>query len=56
MSVELLEKLSHVASHFDLRGVLVDVEPWGSGHINNTYRLTVDQSGLPVHYILQGIN
>ena len=52
----LLEKLSGVLAHFDLRGVVTKVEPWGSGHINDTYRVTVDQSGLAVHYILQGIN
>jgi len=56
MSQEILQKIAPIAAHFDLRGVLVDAEPWGSGHINNTYRLTVDQSGLAVHYILQGIN
>ncbi len=56
MSQEILAKLLPVTANFDLRGVVVDAEPWGSGHINNTYRLTVNQSGLMVHYILQGIN
>ncbi|MCQ2397282.1 MAG: aminoglycoside phosphotransferase family protein [Lentisphaeria bacterium] len=56
MSKEILEKIAPIAAHFDLRGVVTDAEPWGSGHINNTFRLTVDQSGLAVHYILQGIN
>ncbi len=56
MSQEILQKLLPVCANFDLRGVVLDAEPWGSGHINNTFRLTVDQSGLTVHYILQGIN
>ncbi len=56
MSREILQKLLPACANFDLRGVVLDAEPWGSGHINNTFRLTVDQSGLAVHYILQGIN
>ena len=53
---ELTEKLAVVLANFDWRGVVTKVEPWGSGHINDTYRVTVDQSGLVVRYILQGIN
>ena len=56
MSQETLQKLLPILRNFDLRGVATDAEPWGSGHINSTFRVTVDQSGLPVHYILQGIN
>ena len=53
---ELLERVAPVAAHFPLRGVLTAAEPWGSGHINDTFRLTVLQGGMPVHYILQRIN
>ena len=53
---ELFESVALVAAHFPLRGVLTAAEPWGSGHINDTFRLTVLQGGMPVHYILQRIN
>ncbi|MGN0867098.1 MAG: phosphotransferase enzyme family protein [Oligosphaeraceae bacterium] len=56
MSQEILQRLLPVLENFDLRGVPTQAEPWGSGHINTTYRVTVDQSGREVHYILQGIN
>ncbi len=56
MSQEILQRLLPILENFDLRGVATEAEPWGSGHINTTYRLTVDQSGRDVHYILQGIN
>ncbi len=56
MSQEILQNLLPILENFDLRGVPADAEPWGSGHINSTYRITVDQSGREVHYILQGIN
>ncbi len=56
MSQEILQRLLPILENFDLRGVATEAEPWGSGHINTTYRITVDQSGRDVHYILQGIN
>ena len=45
-----------IAGLFDLRGDYVFGEPYGSGHINDTYRVVVDQAGLRVSYILQRIN
>jgi len=48
--------LKKIASAFDLRGPFVSAVPYGSGHINDTYKLDVDQGGCPVSYILQRIN
>ena len=45
-----------ISSLFDLRGDYVFGESYGSGHINDTYRVVVDQAGLRVSYILQRIN
>ena len=45
-----------IAREFDLLGEFLGAEPYGSGHINDTYRLTFQQAGVPVRYILQRIN
>jgi aminoglycoside phosphotransferase (APT) family kinase protein len=45
-----------VATQFDLRGECLDARPYGSGHINDTYAVTINQAGTPVRYILQRIN
>ncbi|MDO4613763.1 MAG: aminoglycoside phosphotransferase family protein [Actinomycetaceae bacterium] len=43
-----------LAGHFAFPGVVVDVERYGSGHINDTYRVRTD--GEPSFHILQRIN
>ncbi len=48
--------LKNIAGQFDLRADFVSAEPYGSGHINDTFCVTVDQSGLRIRYILQRIN
>ena len=48
--------IKKIARLFDLRADYVCGAPYGSGHINDTYRLDVDQAGLRVHYILQRVN
>ena len=45
-----------IAGLFDLRADYVCGVPYGSGHINDTYRIEVDQAGLRVNYILQRVN
>ena len=49
-------KLASVMTQYDWRGEVTDALPWGSGHINDTIRITVMQGGHQVHYILQRIN
>jgi hypothetical protein len=45
-----------IAANFDLNGNLTGSEPFGSGHINDTYSLACEQDGGEIHYILQRIN
>lgn len=48
--------LREVSALFDLRADFVNSVPYGSGHINDTYRASFDQAGMPLRYILQRIN
>jgi len=51
-----MHDLKTISNLFDLRGDFVHGHVYGSGHINDTYCVWVDQSGLRVRYILQRIN
>jgi aminoglycoside phosphotransferase (APT) family kinase protein len=48
--------LRTVAGGFQICGEFRKAEPYGSGHINDTYCATFDQAGRPCRYILQRIN
>lgn len=50
------DELASVVSRFECWGDFVSGEPYGSGHINDTYRISVRMAGQPVHYLLQRIN
>jgi hypothetical protein len=45
-----------VARHFQIYGEFLGAEPYGSGHINDTYCVVFDQAGSRVRYIFQRIN
>jgi len=45
-----------VARQFRILGEFVSAEPYGSGHINDTYCVVFDQGGVRVRYIFQRIN
>lgn len=45
-----------IFGHFAISGSLTDCERYGEGHINDTFRMTVNDNGKVVHYILQRIN
>lgn len=46
-----------VLKQFDFKGVVIDVKPFGLGHINDTFIINcVEQNGLSSRYILQRIN
>jgi len=49
-------ELQEISKLFDMRGDFVGGAPYGSGHINDTYCCTFDQSGSGLRYILQRIN
>lgn len=48
--------LRAVGAHFRIYGTLVDGQPYGTGHINDTFAVTYDQAGTRVRYIHQRIN
>jgi len=48
--------LTWVTERFPLPGTLVDARPYGSGHINETFALTLEQGGAITRFILQRIN
>jgi hypothetical protein len=48
--------IKHIAENFNLDGKFIRSEPFGSGHINDTYCLTCEKAGNQLHYILQRIN
>jgi hypothetical protein len=50
------EKLRQVALQFACYGEYLAAEPYGTGHINDTYAAVFDQAGTQVRYILQRIN
>jgi aminoglycoside phosphotransferase (APT) family kinase protein len=52
----LLSELPAMADAFLLPGVYVQGRSCGSGHINDTFVITLEQAGRPVRYILQRIN
>jgi Ser/Thr protein kinase RdoA (MazF antagonist) len=45
-----------VGRQFQIYGDFVSAEPYGSGHINDTYCVTFDQGGTQIRYIFQRIN
>ncbi|MEG0774195.1 aminoglycoside phosphotransferase family protein [Clostridium sp.] len=46
-----------IVSHFNYEGELIHVEPYGFGHINDTFAVTFNKSeGYDVRYILQRLN
>jgi Ser/Thr protein kinase RdoA (MazF antagonist) len=49
-------ELGEVVRAFQIHGRFQGGVPYGSGHINDTFAVVVDQAGAPVRYILQRIN
>ena len=45
-----------VRKKFKIYGDFVSATPYGSGHINDTLRVIINQGGTEVHYIFQRIN
>ena len=52
----MTQKLRDIGAQFVLHGEYVCSEPYGSGHINDTFVVSYDQGGTPVRYIFQRIN
>ncbi|MEI6167813.1 MAG: aminoglycoside phosphotransferase family protein [bacterium] len=49
-------KFHEVVKRFRAWGDFVEAVPYGSGHINDTFKVTFGMAGAPVHYLLQRIN
>jgi Ser/Thr protein kinase RdoA (MazF antagonist) len=51
------EQIANAAARqFAIGGDFLEARPYGSGHINDTYRVFFNQDGVPLCYILQRIN
>lgn len=48
--------LRSIARHFKVQGEFLSAEPYGSGHINDTYCVSFNGNGVRERYILQRIN
>ena len=48
--------LQQIGSAFRIHGDYLDGQPYGSGHINDTFAVSYDQGGTPIRYIFQRIN
>ena len=49
------EAIKVIADQFDIDGKILDIRRFGSGHINDTFKLTVD-SPRKISYLLQKVN
>ena len=50
-------RIEKIAENFQFKGTLVDIRPWGNGHINDTYLMGFEIDNKEcVRYILQRIN
>lgn len=56
MTTRIKHNLAHVVPYFQLQGDFVSAQPYGSGHIHDTYEVVYDQAGTRVRYIAQRIN
>ncbi len=57
MTQKEFTRIEKIAQHFQFEGRLVQIEPWGNGHINDTYLLTYEIGKMgSIQVILQRIN
>lgn len=48
--------LKKIVDQFAIPADFISAQPYGDGHINDTFLVTCNQAGTPVRYILQKIN
>lgn len=51
-----MEKFNEIAAAFQCPGEYLGEEPYGSGHINDTFKAYYNEGGREVHYIHQRVN
>lgn len=56
MGIEAKLKASEAAAQFECRGKLIEIAPYGSGHINDTFRAVFQNGHGPERVVLQHIN
>ena len=56
MSTVFSEKVNNIISQFEFSGEIVDVRPFGNGHINDTFLVVTNVDGAEIKYIVQRIN
>ena len=54
--MNLLPAISAIVGRFQLAGNILSAEAFGRGHINDTYRFTLDEGAARRRYILQRLN
>jgi len=52
----MIYNIKEVVNFFQIYGDFISAEPYGSGHINDTFLVNINQSGKCVQYIAQRIN
>ncbi len=52
----LVETVREIVAGFMIPADFVSAAPYGSGHINDTFAVTMSQGGAPLRYIVQRIN
>ncbi|MBQ8321350.1 MAG: aminoglycoside phosphotransferase family protein [Clostridia bacterium] len=52
----MADQIQSIISNFNVEGEFVSAVPYGSGHINNTKYVVINQNGKNKEYILQRIN
>lgn len=55
-AVPSFSEFAELVRRFAIHGELTAAAPYGSGHINDTFVVSVSQAGSPVRYIFQRIN
>ena len=48
--------IEQIIKQFQVEGIFASAKPYGSGHINDTFKVTLDNAGRDVYYIVQRIN
>lgn len=50
------QDLGAVVRRFQVSGEFLGASPFGAGHINDSYRVAIEENGTPRHYMVQRVN
>ena len=51
-----MKEIIEIIKHFDISGEIIEIKKLNSGHINTTFRVTVNEKGVTNYFTLQEIN